>query len=262
MPAQSRGRGGLLAGTFRLWLRNLPKLALVSALVWLPFYLLQFGLGALLGAPHHTGAALGLIYVVFVVVGQFLVGVLTQAALTRAAADLATGEPVEPRRAYSAAGSRFLAVLAANLVVVALLLVAFVGVLLVGTLLAAAAGPLIFLLSFLLGLLLMLLLFARFFAVAVPAVVIDGLSGVQGVSRSSALLSSHFLSSLVLLLVLGVVGFFATVLLSIPAQAAAKAGDIAVLALQGLGALAGSVVLGGLVQTGLTLLYLEVREGG
>ena len=248
------------------WWRKFPLLATVAAAVWVPFYVVQFLLAVILGVPQHSRpssdpaivfelAAYGLMTLVLLTVAL----ALSQAALILAVATdeaLSSGELL--RRATMRLGPlllAFLLVVVAGVVVVALVIAAGYALALVAD---GQAGAVLLMMAVAVVAVPALVLVR--FTIVPQLVVLEEATAGTALRRSWRLLGHRYWTTVVLVLVLGVVGFLGNQLLTLPAQLVTAAGAVGQLALQTLAAALGAIVLAGLVQSVFTRLYSSVAD--
>jgi hypothetical protein len=257
-PTAPAGFGGLLGATLSAWFGNLPLLAGIAAVAWLPYHAAQLALALALGVPHSTPLA-GAIYLAAVVFSYVALLPLTQGALAHAVAARLGGARSSIGSAYAAAAVRYRSLLAAFLCLVLVLGATFTIALLVVYSLRAVLPPRYLLVLLVLASALPLFVAARF-TVITQAVILEAAGGLEALRKSWSLLGGHYWTSLAMLVVLGALGFAVTSLVSIPARAVTATGDIPVLVTQILGAAVATILVAGLIQCAYTLLYFHARR--
>src|SRR5438067_752302 len=268
----------------RLFLRDvwgtmvhLPLLTAIAALTWVPIYVLQtvaaLALGVSSRMPMVTEAlrdgrepdgwavaALGLYAAVCLVI--VLVAVpIGQGALIAALGLLRAGSPVRISECYRTAVRKAPAFLGAMAVVALVVVLGESALYVIGITVAAVTGTS--------ALMLTLMIFAASvgplfiavpFAVAPQAVVLEDLSAINALRRSRALLRGHYWPALAVLILLGLIGWLAGVVLGLPVRYAGL-GSASILAGAAAG-VAGSIVLSPLVISVLTAVYFATGGSG
>jgi hypothetical protein len=249
---------GLVGGALSTWLRNLRLLVGIAAVAWLPFQALQLTLAIALGIPHSS-PVVGGIYAAIAVLGYVAVLALTQGALTQAVAARLAGGHSSIVAAYEAAAARYLSLLSAFLCLCLLLGAVFAATVASAFALRGLLPPRYLLVLLVMAYVLPLFVAPRF-TVITQAVILDAAGGITAVRRSWTLLRGQYWTSLALLVVLGVLGFAVTSLVSIPARMVAANGDLVLLVMQSLGAAVATVLVAGLIPCAYTLLYFHARR--
>jgi hypothetical protein len=178
-----RGLGEILSGAFEVYRGNAANLLLIVSLVVVPLSFLSALAGhAVAPTKEHTAVIFGRTvtvvearsFFVVLIAGLIAAAILViiwavlQAAITRAAAQATIGDPIDVEGSYRWGLKRFGSVL-----LVALLVGLTVGI---GFLLLIIPG----------------IVFLAFFAVSVPALVVENRRGTDAMRRSWALVSGHF----------------------------------------------------------------------
>jgi hypothetical protein len=293
MPSQvgsgrfrSMAVGEWLDATFTMYRRNFVLIASISAVVQIPYALLTWLLFELTGvatfvrspfaslgtqtitqaqAQQLLNTYLGLLAVTLglVLVSLLVVVPLGEAATTRAVSDRYLDRPSSLLAAYRAAWGR----LGALITMILLLVAAYVGtlgvvVVLIVLLGAAGAGGLGALLGIVavLGLIPALIFLYVRFAVAVPAIVLERVSGWHGLQRSWNLISGRFWPTFGRIALLWVI---ATIISSVVAAIFEVPGGAFFpnnsFVFDQVASAIAAVFVGPITYIGVTLLYYDIR---
>jgi hypothetical protein len=281
------GIGELLDAAFALYRRNLLLLVAITAVVQVPFAVLNLvvfqvlGVGAdldtvgspgFLGTPGNPNSTLSdaqisavkglLVYLGLVVVVQMLVVLpLSLAAMSRAVSDRYLDRPASLGSSYAAALRRGGALLGAILLLI-LLVVGVTAAMVAGIAVSALAGPFGILpaIGFGAAWLVSLPLLAVRSTVFAQAIVVEGLGSAAGLRRSWRLTRGFFWRTFAILLVVFILQTVVGSVLQIPVGlllSGARTGTQQLVS-QGISAVT-SVVVSPLSLIALTLVYYDLR---
>ena len=293
MPSQvgsgrfrSMSVGEWLDATFTLYRRNFALIASISAVVQIPYALLTWLLFELtgvatfvrspfasLGAQSITQAQaqqllnsyLGVLVVTLglLLLSLLIVVPLGEAATTRAVSDRYLDRPSSLLSAYRAAWGRLGALIAMILILILVYAGSLAVVILFTALLAAAgAGGLGALLAViaLIGLVPVLIMIYVRTVVAVPAIVLERVSGWGGLKRSWQLIGGRFWPTfgrmLLLVLITSIISGVVSTIFQVPGNLIAPNNSFVFE--QVAGAIA-AVFVGPITYIGVTLLYYDIR---
>ena len=293
MPSQvgsgrfrSMSVGEWLDATFTLYRRNFALIASISAVVQIPYALLTWLLFELtgvatfvrspfasLGAQSITQAQaqqllnsyLGVLVVTLglLLLSLLIVVPLGEAATTRAVSDRYLDRPSSLLSAYRAAWGRLGALIAMILILILVYAGSLAVVILFTALLAAAGagglGALLAIIAFI-GLVPVLIMIYVRTVVAVPAIVLERVSGWGGLKRSWQLISGRFWPTfgrmLLLVLITSIISGVVSTIFQVPGNLIAPNNSFVFE--QVAGAIA-AVFVGPITYIGVTLLYYDIR---
>jgi hypothetical protein len=293
MPSQvgsgrfrSMSVGEWLDATFTLYRRNFALIASISAVVQIPYALLTWLLFELtgvatfvrspfasLGAQSITQAQaqqllnsyLGVLVVTLglLLLSLLIVVPLGEAATTRAVSDRYLDRPSSLLSAYRAAWGRLGALIAMILILILVYAGSLAVVILFTALLAAAGagglGALLAVIAFI-GLVPVLIMIYVRTVVAVPAIVLERVSGWGGLKRSWQLIGGRFWPTfgrmLLLVLITSIISGVVSTIFQVPGNLIAPNNSFVFE--QVAGAIA-AVFVGPLTYIGVTLLYYDIR---
>ena len=283
IPANSASvrPAGALGSGFRIWLRELPRLAVVAALVWVPYQLVQALLFTLFAvaanaatidaaggkvnsgqsvdaAPLAAPAAALAAYAVVSLVLSLLALSLAQGALSRVADSALAGAESRPGEALRHGFRRLAAILGANLVVGGLILTAELVIAVLAAVASFVAGfaglaPVATGVGAVALIAAPILVFARL-ATAPQAAALDGCGPILAVARAADELRGRFLASLAVVVVTGAVAWAAAFVLQGLASAVFGGGTYATFTAALVAAVV-AVAVGPLPQVALTALH-------
>jgi Membrane domain of glycerophosphoryl diester phosphodiesterase len=293
MPSQvgsgrfrSMSVGEWLDATFTMYRRNFALIASISAVVQIPYALLTWLLFELTGvatfvrspfaslgtrtltqaqAQQLLNSALG---AVAVSVGLLLVSVLIvvplgEAATTRAVSDRYLDRPSSLMSAYRAALGRLRSLIAMILILIVAyagsLAVVFALVLLLSALGAGGLGVLLAVLAFIALIPVLIMIYVRT-VVAVPAIVLERVSGWRGLQRSWQLISGRFWPTFGRMALLGLI---AAIISSVVAAIFEIPGAVIdpnnTFVFDQVASALAAVFVGPITYVGVTLLYYDIR---
>jgi hypothetical protein len=293
MPSQvgsgrfrSMSVGEWLDATFTLYRRNFALIASISAVVQIPYALLTWLLFELtgvatfvrspfasLGAQSITQAQaqqllnsyLGVLVVTLglLLLSLLIVVPLGEAATTRAVSDRYLDRPSSLLTAYRAAWGRLGALIAMILILILVYAGSLAVVILFTALLAAAGagglGALLAVIAFI-GLVPVLIMIYVRTVVAVPAIVLERVSGWGGLKRSWQLIGGRFWPTfgrmLLLVLITSIISGVVSTIFQVPGNLIAPNNSFVFE--QVAGAIA-AVFVGPITYIGVTLLYYDIR---
>jgi hypothetical protein len=293
MPSQvgsgrfrSMSVGEWLDATFTLYRRNFALIASISAVVQIPYALLTWLLFELtgvatfvrspfasLGAQSITQAQaqqllnsyLGVLVVTLglLLLSLLIVVPLGEAATTRAVSDRYLDRPSSLLSAYRAAWGRLGALIAMILILILVYAGSLAVVILFTALLAAAGagglGALLAVIAFI-GLVPVLIMIYVRTVVAVPAIVLERVSGWGGLKRSWQLIGGRFWPTfgrmLLLVLITSIISGVVSTIFQVPGNLIAPNNSFVFE--QVAGAIA-AVFVGPITYIGVTLLYYDIR---
>ncbi len=293
MPSQvgsgrfrSMSVGEWLDATFTLYRRNFALIASISAVVQIPYALLTWLLFELtgvatfvrspfasLGAQSITQAQaqqllnsyLGVLVVTLslLLLSLLIVVPLGEAATTRAVSDRYLDRPSSLLSAYRAAWGRLGALIAMILILILVYAGSLAVVIMFTALLAAAGagglGALLAVIAFI-GLVPVLIMIYVRTVVAVPAIVLERVSGWGGLKRSWQLISGRFWPTfgrmLLLVLITSIISGVVSTIFQVPGNLIAPNNSFVFE--QVAGAIA-AVFVGPITYIGVTLLYYDIR---
>jgi hypothetical protein len=248
-----RNAAGILAELFRLYLRNLPRVSLITALVTVPLFVAG---QAAFGADFFTmflemaeGESFEMmtpmtvriaLYLVLYAVGMIaMTGAVAEAGARRLAGSdisIARAYGISIRRLWSMVGASFVAALATGVpLLLAVLLALAVG--------GVAGGIVIGIAVVIITVVAVRLVFAVYVALFEQA------SSVAALVRSWTLVSRAVMRTLVLLLMVAVVAWLIQIII-----------ELAAMAVPGLGAFLVALVIPPLTAIGNLLIYLDLRS--
>ena len=293
MPSQvgsgrfrSMSVGEWLDATFTLYRRNFALIASISAVVQIPYALLTWLLFELtgvatfvrspfasLGAQSITQAQaqqllnsyLGVLVVTLslLLLSLLIVVPLGEAATTRAVSDRYLDRPSSLLSAYRAAWGRLGALIAMILILILVYAGSLAVVIMFTALLAAAGagglGALLAVIAFI-GLVPVLIMIYVRTVVAVPAIVLERVSGWGGLKRSWQLIGGRFWPTfgrmLLLVLITSIISGVVSTIFQVPGNLIAPNNSFVFE--QVAGAIA-AVFVGPITYIGVTLLYYDIR---
>ncbi|MGA7987778.1 MAG: glycerophosphoryl diester phosphodiesterase membrane domain-containing protein [Candidatus Dormiibacterota bacterium] len=283
---RSMSVGEWLDATFSLYRRNFVLIASISAVVQIPYALLTLlvyevtGLGAFVRSPfgnvntqtltqaQATALLNSLVGVLAVSLGLLVITAIVvlplgEAATTRAVSDRYLDRPTTLRAAYGAAWHRLGSLITMSLILLGAYLCCVLAVVLVAVLFAAvgagAVGGAIVLLAVLAFIPIAILVLVRT-CVAAPAIVLEKVSGWNGLQRSWNLIRGRFWPTFGRILLLGLISGIISGVLSAIFELPGSAFDPgnAFIYNQLASGLA-AVFIGPITYIGVTLLYYDVR---
>ena len=293
MPSQvgsgrfrSMSVGEWLDATFTLYRRNFALIASISAVVQIPYALLTWLLFELTGvatfvrsplaslggqsitqaqAQQLLNSYLGILVVTLglLLLSLLIVVPLGEAATTRAVSDRYLDRPSSLLSAYRAAWSRLGALIAMILILILVYAGSLAVVILFTALLGAAGagglGALVAVIAFI-GLIPVLIMIYVRTVVAVPAIVLERVSGWGGLKRSWQLIGGRFWPTLgrmlLLVLITSIISGVVSTIFQVPGNLIAP--DNSFVFQQVAGAIA-AVFVGPITYIGVTLLYYDIR---
>lgn len=248
-PLRPMGIGDLIDETFKICRQHLALFARVSAVLLVPYAILQLVPQLLSAADPETLSPLAILGIALAGIAVFLLLILsiaTYAALTFAISEVIVGRPVTASDAYQRARQRYLPVLGLSIVyglAIVLMMVTIVGI--------PAA-----------------IYFGVAWAVSFPVIVIEQTRVLAALGRSRALVRGNWWRVLGTLIMLGLIGFVVSLVLSLPMflftilAMLFEPGSIPAMTMQALGALVsavGSLVTGVVAYCAIVLLYYDLR---
>jgi len=277
--------GEWLDATFTMYRRNFALIASISAVVQIPYALLTWLLFTLTGVATFVGSPFSsfgtpttpaqaqqllnsFLGVLAVTVGLLLVSLLIvvplgEAATTRAVSDRYLDRPSSLLSAYRAAWGRLGALITLIAILIGAYVVSFAAVIaLVVLVVAAGAGALGVLLVFVAIIAFVAALIAIYVrtVVAVPAIVLERVSGLRGLQRSWQLISGRFWPTFGRMFLLWLIAYIISsvirAIVEVPG-AALDPGNAFVFVQVG-NAIA-AVFVGPITYIGVTLLYYDIR---
>jgi hypothetical protein len=293
MPSQvgsgrfrSMSVGEWLDATFTLYRRNFALIASISAVVQIPYALLTWLLFELTGvatfvrspfaslggqsitqaqAQQLLNSYLGILVVTLglLLLSLLIVVPLGEAATTRAVSDRYLDRPSSLLSAYRAAWSRLGALIAMILILIVVYAGSLAVVILFTALLGAAGagglGALLAVIAFI-GLIPVLIMIYVRTVVAVPAIVLERVSGWGGLKRSWQLIGGRFWPTfgrmLLLVLITSIISGVVSTIFQVPGNLIAPNNSFVFQ--QVAGAIA-AVFVGPITYIGVTLLYYDIR---
>jgi hypothetical protein len=293
MPSQvgsgrfrSMSVGEWLDATFTLYRRNFVLIASISAVVQIPYALLTWLLFSLTGvaafvrsplaslgtttitpaqAQHLLNSYLGVLAVALglILVSLLVVVPLGEAATTRAVSDRYLDRPSSLLSAYRAAWSRLGALISMILILVGAYagsLAAVIGlVALLGAVGAGGLGALLAIVAFVALVPVLIVIYVRT-VVAVPAIVLERVSGWRGLQRSWQLISGRFWPTfgrmLLLALIASIISSVVAAIFEIPGAALAPGNTFV---FDQVASAVAAVFVGPITYIGVTLLYYDIR---
>jgi hypothetical protein len=278
--------GEWLDATFTLYRRNFVLIASISAVVQIPYALLTWVLFSLTGvaafvrspfaslgtqtitpaqAEHLLNSYLGVLVVTLglVLVSLLVVVPLGEAATTRAVSDRYLDRTSSLLAAYRAAWSR----LGALITMILILIGAYAGslavvialVALLGAAGAGGVGALLAILAFVALIPALIVIYVRT-VVAVPAIVLERVSGWHGLQRSWRLISGRFWPTfgrmLLLALIASIISSVIAAIFEIPGAALAPSNTFV---FDQVASAVAAVFVGPITYIGVTLLYYDIR---
>jgi hypothetical protein len=293
MPSQvgsgrfrSMSVGEWLDATFTLYRRNFALIASISAVVQIPYALLTWLLFELTGvatfvrspfaslggqsitqaqAQQLLNSYLGILVVTLglLLLSLLIVVPLGEAATTRAVSDRYLDRPSSLLSAYRAAWSRLGALIAMILILIVVYAGSLAVVILFTALLGAAGagglGALLAVIAFV-GLIPVLIMIYVRTVVAVPAIVLERVSGWGGLKRSWQLIGGRFWPTfgrmLLLVLITSIISGVVSTIFQVPGNLIAPNNSFVFQ--QVAGAIA-AVFVGPITYIGVTLLYYDIR---
>ena len=288
---RAMGVGELLDAVFTLYRKNFLLIAAISAIVQIPYAVIQFAVYQLTGLntlqsnlqsaqqslqqnpdqPPSTAqlqTVLGdagtvlLITSLVALIAVFIVLPLAEAATTRAVSDRYLDQPASIGSSYAAAIRRLVPLITQSLILFLGFAIVFAAAVLVIVILAAASpGAGIAVAIFLgLGLIALALLVYVRTSLAAPAIVLENLSGWRGLVRSWRLVEGMFWRifgiRLLIALITGIISGIVVLLLTVPG--AALGGNARFMLQQAASAIA-SVFISPITYIAVTLLYYDAR---
>jgi len=278
--------GEWLDATFTLYRRNFTLIASISAVVQIPYALLTWLLFELTGvatfvrspfaslggqsitqaqAQQLLNSYLGILVVTLglLLLSLLIVVPLGEAATTRAVSDRYLDRPSSLLSAYRAAWSRLGALIAMILILIVVyagsLAVAILFTALLGAAGAGGLGALLAVIAFL-GLIPVLIMIYVRTVVAVPAIVLERVSGWGGLKRSWQLIGGRFWPTfgrmLLLVLITSIISGVVSTIFQVPGNLIAPNNSFVFQ--QVAGAIA-AVFVGPITYIGVTLLYYDIR---
>ncbi len=204
-----------------LHLSDYPLLVAVAATIWVPYQLIAWGLGAVLGVSgrlHADNATAGRVVLYAIVVGLLstVALALSQAVLTRAVGDRLDGSRSTFADTWRRGAEHWVPILVATILLAALILIVEGLIGGVGLLLAALLrnfAPLVLLLVAMLLILAPIVVAARF-AVYPQLIVLEGARARDSLVRSWELIRPRYLVALGLTVLLALAGWLLSVALS------------------------------------------------
>jgi hypothetical protein len=278
--------GEWLDATFTLYRRNFVLIASISAVVQIPYALLTWVLFSLTGvaafvrspftslgtqtitpaqAQHLLNSYLGVIVVTLglVLVSLLVVVPLGEAATTRAVSDRYLDRTSSLLAAYRAAWSR----LGALITMILILIGAYAGslfavialVALLGAVGAGGVGALLAIVAFVALIPALVVIYVRT-VVAVPAIVLERVSGWHGLQRSWRLINGRFWPTfgrmLLLALIASIISSVIAAVFEIPGAALAPSNTFV---FDQVASAVAAVFVGPITYIGVTLLYYDIR---
>ena len=282
--------GELLDATFSLYRRNFLLIAAISAIVQVPYAVLQFvlyqlfGLNTLLRSPFtrlniapgqsqqvttqqlqdylNSFGAFFVVVAVLALVGVFIVLPLATAATTRAVSDRYLERPASVGSSYAAALRRMRALIWQSLILLGGFLLVYalaIGLVVALSLVAGAAAAGLGILLVIAAIPFVLFVYVRT-SLAPPAIVLENLSGWRGLVRSWNLVrgfSWRILGIRILIvLITGIIGGLLVGLLSLAGAGLDLNGQFIV---QQAASAVISVLIGPVTYIAVTLLYYDTR---
>jgi hypothetical protein len=278
--------GEWLDATFTLYRRNFALIASISAVVQIPYALLTWLLFELTGvatfvrspfaslggqsitqaqAQQLLNSYLGILVVTLglLLLSLLIVVPLGEAATTRAVSDRYLDRPSSLLSAYRAAWSRLGALIAMILILIVVYAGSLAVVILFTALLGAAGagglGALLAVIAFV-GLIPVLIMIYVRTVVAVPAIVLERVSGWGGLKRSWQLIGGRFWPTfgrmLLLVLITSIISGVVSTIFQVPGNLIAPNNSFVFQ--QVAGAIA-AVFVGPITYIGVTLLYYDIR---
>jgi hypothetical protein len=278
--------GEWLDATFTLYRRNFALIASISAVVQIPYALLTWLLFELTGvatfvrspfaslggqsitqaqAQQLLNSYLGILVVTLglLLLSLLIVVPLGEAATTRAVSDRYLDRPSSLLSAYRAAWSRLGALIAMILILIVVYAGSLAVVILFTALLGAAGagglGALLAVIAFI-GLIPVLIMIYVRTVVAVPAIVLERVSGWGGLKRSWQLIGGRFWPTfgrmLLLVLITSIISGVVSTIFQVPGNLIAPNNSFVFQ--QVAGAIA-AVFVGPITYIGVTLLYYDIR---
>jgi hypothetical protein len=278
--------GEWLDATFTLYRRNFVLIASISAVVQIPYALLTWLLFSLTGvaafvrsplaslgtttitpaqAQHLLNSYLGVLAVALglILVSLLVVVPLGEAATTRAVSDRYLDRPSSLLSAYRAAWSRLGALISMILILVGAYagsLAAVIGlVALLGAVGAGGLGALLAIVAFVALVPVLIVIYVRT-VVAVPAIVLERVSGWRGLQRSWQLISGRFWPTfgrmLLLALIASIISSVVAAIFEIPGAALAPGNTFV---FDQVASAVAAVFVGPITYIGVTLLYYDIR---
>jgi hypothetical protein len=177
LPA--RGLGDILTAAFDIYKRNAAQLLLIVAIIVVPLSVLGFLISHFALSAEKTVTTAGqsvesrsfFIFLMAALVAaaiSIIIAAILQAAMMRAAAQATVGDPVDVGESYRWGLRRFGSVLLVSILVGVLVAIGFILLIIPGIILLV------------------------FFAVSIPAVVVEGRRGTDAMRRSWNLVRRHF----------------------------------------------------------------------
>jgi hypothetical protein len=278
--------GEWLDATFTLYRRNFALIASISAVVQIPYALLTWLLFELTGvatfvrspfvslggqsitqaqAQQLLNSYLGILAVTLglLLLSLLIVVPLGEAATTRAVSDRYLDRPSSLLSAYRAAWGRLRALIAMILILILVYAGSLAVVILFTALLGAAGagglGALLAIIAFI-GLIPVLVMIYVRTVVAVPAIVLERVSGWGGLKRSWQLIGGRFWPTfgrmLLLVLITSIISGVVSTIFQVPGNLIAPNNSFVFQ--QVAGAIA-AVFVGPITYIGVTLLYYDIR---
>ena len=285
----SMGVGELLDAIFSLYLRNFLLIVSISAVVQVPYAIVQFLLFEIAGYSSIAGLGFGrltspgsqptitpqqlqglqgvlsgvlIVSATLLVLAVFLIMPLGEAATTRAVSDRYLDRDASLGSSYGAAIRRLIPLIVQGLILFAGAVVLFGAAILLLVLLAAvagAAGAVLGFAVFIAAVVAALYFYARTL-LAPPAIVLEGLSGWRGIRRSWLLSQGHGWRlvgiRILIALITGIITFFLTTILTVAGLGLDPNGQFI---LTQVAAGLSAVMLNPIAYIAVTLLYYDTR---
>jgi hypothetical protein len=292
MPSQvgsgrfrSMSVGEWLDATFTMYRRNFALIASISAVVQIPYALLTWLLFTLTGVATFVGSPFSsfgtpttpaqaqqllnsYVGVLAVTVGLLLVSLLIvvplgEAATTRAVSDRYLDRTSSLMFAYRAALGRLRSLLAMIVILIGAyagsLVVVTALVLLLSALGAGGLGVLLAVLAFIALIPALIMVYVRT-VVAVPAIVLERVSGLRGLQRSWQLISGRFWPTFGRMALLGLIAAIISSVIGAIFQVPVAALDPGnAFVFDQVGSAIAAVFVGPITYIGVTLLYYDIR---